>query len=423
MTTQEPFTLRWGILAFSRDLLIDPTTRNVHDIRHTIVAAASSTSRARAQSFLDEIGAPSTAKAYGTYADLTRDKSIDIIYIATPHSLHYANARMVLAAGKHVLIEKPMTLNAAQCRVLMAVARERGLFMMEAVWTRFFPLTREVCEVVRRGELGEVKRVYADFAVCTDVETHFGTDHRMVKKSLGGSALLDLGIYSLTWIFMMLYQHQHPDLAHADPKISSAMSLYPPTLTDEQTTILLHFPTGAHAIASTSLRVATCPNAEVAPQDAVRIQGTRGDLTVDSAARPRVYRVVPVLHGSGSSNDNSSSNTNGSGEGKGSGSGSGSGTTTNNTPQPLTHKLVTKYSDIPGHGHGMFWEADECARCVRDGEVESGVMGWGESEAVLRVMDFVRGEGGVGYGELEGVGWDGEEDKEDKGDKGDEDEE
>ncbi|KAF2845373.1 NAD(P)-binding protein [Plenodomus tracheiphilus IPT5] len=408
MVSREPFTLRWGILAtggiaktFTKDLLIDPTTRDVHDIRHLIAAAASSTSIIRAQSFLAEIGAPPSAKAYGSYKELVQDDNVDIIYIATPHSHHYANARLVLEAGKHVLIEKPITINAAQCRVLIDIARAKKLFMMEAVWTRFFPLSREVVDFVREGKLGDVKRVTADFSFWNDVEKEFGTSHRMVNKELGGGALLDLGIYSLTWVFMVLYQQStlssssEHDTGKAegntdgagedgqnssknkDPTVASAMTLYELTGADEQTTVLLHFPSGAHAIASTSIRVATTPNASH-PQHAIRIQGTLGDLSIDYAPRPRTYTVTPASSAS------------------------------RGTPATFTHQVVDKWKEIPGNGHGMFWEADDCARCVRDGKLESGVMGLEESAAVMRVMDQVRGQGGVGYGELESTEWSGE---------------
>ncbi|KAI4958842.1 hypothetical protein J4E86_004450 [Alternaria arbusti] len=130
--SSEPFTLRWGILAFTKDLLIPPQTRSVTSIRHVVTAAASSTSLSRATSFLTSVGASPTARAYGSYTELVSDPDIDIIYIATPHSHHYHHARLCLNAGKHLLIEKPITVNAAQCQELRKLAREKGRFMMEA---------------------------------------------------------------------------------------------------------------------------------------------------------------------------------------------------------------------------------------------------------------------------------------------------
>ncbi|KAJ4369947.1 hypothetical protein N0V83_005711 [Neocucurbitaria cava] len=372
--TSNPFTLRWGILAFTKDLLIDPTTRDAGDIRHVVAAAASSTSASRAQSFLNEAGAPSSAKAYGSYRELVEAEDVDIIYVATPHSHHYQHTRLVLDAGKHVLVEKPITVNAEQCKILRELAKEKRLFLMEAVWTRFFPLSREVTEFVRSGQLGDVKRVFADFSFWNDVEKEFGNQHRMVNLELAGGALLDLGIYSLTWLFMTLY-HAQPKDKRGDPQVSSAVTKYEPTGADETTTVLLKFPgTGAQGIATTSIQVATTPNPSLPAPDAIRIQGTHGDLTVNYAPRPRSYTLTPA-----------SSSAHG-------------------TLASFTHQ--TKTFDTPGGGHGMFWEADECARCVRDGKLESEVMPVEETEVLMRVMDEVRTQGGVVYpGEIGSVEW------------------
>ncbi|KAF2818555.1 NAD(P)-binding protein [Ophiobolus disseminans] len=373
--SSEPFTLRWGILAtggiaktFTKDLLIDPSTRAVHDVRHEVVAAGSSSAASRAQDFLTSLNAPSSAKAYGSYKELVEDDNVDIIYVATPHSHHYQHARLALEAGKHVLIEKPVTVNVAQFKILQDIAREKKRFMMEAVWTRFFPLSREVVQFIRDGKLGEIKRVWADFSFWNDVEKEFGTSHRMTSPSLAGGALLDLGIYSLTWVFMALYNPLSP----ITPSAVSLVTKFPPTGVDEQTSVLLDF-SGAHAIATTSIRVASTPNAAHNAQDDIRIQGTLGDLTVNYAPRPKSYTLTPASSAS------------------------------RGTPAEFGYETKT-FDDGPGGGHGMFWEADECARCVRDGEMESGVCGWRESEVCLGVMDGVRVGGGVGYPEgVEGV--------------------
>ncbi|KAF1844620.1 NAD(P)-binding protein [Cucurbitaria berberidis CBS 394.84] len=374
MMTSNLFTLRWGILAtggiantFTKDLLIDPTTRDAGDIRHEVAAAASSTSAARAQDFLNEVGAPGSAKAYGSYRELVEAKGVDIIYIATPHSHHYQHARLALEAGKHVLLEKPIAVNAQQCRILRDLAKERGRFLMEAVWTRFFPLSREVVEFVRSGQLGHVKRVFADFSFWNDVEKEFGNQHRMVNLDLAGGALLDLGIYSLTWLFMALY-HVQPKETQVAPHVSSAVTKYKPTGADETTTVLLLFPgTGAQGIATTSIQVATTPNPDLPAPDAIRIQGTFGDLTVNYAPRPRSYTLTPAA------------------------------SQARGTLASFKHE--TKSFEIPGGGHGMFWEADECARCVRDGRLESDVIPLEETEALMKVMDEVRRQADLAYPE------------------------
>lgn len=111
--------------SFGRDLSVDPTTRGVSDVKHEVVAAASSTSASRAKDFLKEIDAPASAKAYGSYKEFVQDPDVDIVYIATPHSHHYQNAMLCLEAGKNVLCEKAFTTNAPQLKALVKKAKEK----------------------------------------------------------------------------------------------------------------------------------------------------------------------------------------------------------------------------------------------------------------------------------------------------------
>lgn len=171
--------------------MLDPKSRGVNDAAHTVVAAASSSSADRAKKFLEECGCPSDAKAYGSYQELVNDPNVDIIYVATPHSHHYQNTRLALEAKKHVLCEKALTTNAEQARILVDLAKKADVFFMEAVWTRYFPLSVELRKLVQDGKLGEVRRVFADNSFGEDVETKWGTDHRMVNMDLAGGTLLD----------------------------------------------------------------------------------------------------------------------------------------------------------------------------------------------------------------------------------------
>lgn len=201
----EVFTLRWGIIAtggiaqtFAKDLLTNPAIRNVHDVQHSVFAAASSTSSSSAAEFLKTVKASSIAQAYGSYAELVKDPDVDIIYVATPHSHHFQNTMLCLVAGS----EKAFTVNAAQAKKLVETAKEKNLFLMEAVWTRYFPLSIKIRELVKDGSIGVVHRVIADLSFGTSTSTgalDFDDSHRMVNKELAGGALLDLGIYALTW--------------------------------------------------------------------------------------------------------------------------------------------------------------------------------------------------------------------------------
>lgn len=160
----------------------------------TAVASASSAEKTR--QFLDKLNLSCTG--YSSYEELVRDNNVDVVYVATPHSHHFQHVMLALEAGKHVLCEKPLTVNATQAKLLCDDARRRKLFLMEAVWTRFLPLTIDIVEKIQRGTIGEVLRVIGDTSFGDEVEKTWGTKHRMLNKSLAGGALLDCELTYLT---------------------------------------------------------------------------------------------------------------------------------------------------------------------------------------------------------------------------------
>lgn len=147
---------------FCKDLLTDPASRDVHDVRHEIVAVSSSSSVDKAAAFVKKIDGPASAKLYGSYTELVADPNVDIIYVATPHSHHFQNAMLALDAGKNVLCEKALTVNASQARKLVEKAESKNLFFMEAVWTRYFPLSIKIRELITSGEIGTVYRTLGE---------------------------------------------------------------------------------------------------------------------------------------------------------------------------------------------------------------------------------------------------------------------
>ena len=288
---------------------------------------------------------------------------------------------LALEAGKHVLCEKAFTVNAAQAKKLIEAARAKKLFLMEAVWTRYFPLSIKVRELVREGVIGKVHRVSADLsfgAANEDGTLSYPDDNRMVNRDLAGGALLDLGIYSLTWVFQILYHCQ--EKPRNAPKVLAAVSKYDRTQADESTSMLLQFEKeNSVGIATTSIRVSTQPDGDdsSASGPAVRIQGTKGEIQVFGPIfRPLLYKVIL----------------------KGGKTGE----------VELVHCPIPKDKERPGKkgkesegwGHGMFWEADEAARCLRDGKLESESMGWEESVVIMETMDEVRKQGGLTFPDL-----------------------
>lgn len=138
-------------------------------------------------------------ESYGSYSELVGDPNIDIIYVATPHSSHFDHSMLALKAGKHVVCEKPLTVNSNQCTQLVAYANEKKLFLMEAVWTRFLPSIRELKRIVRSNTIGEILFVKADFTFPAKHEL----SRRLVDPELAGGALLDLGIYPANFCHMI----------------------------------------------------------------------------------------------------------------------------------------------------------------------------------------------------------------------------
>ncbi|EUC54866.1 dimeric dihydrodiol dehydrogenase, putative [Rhizoctonia solani AG-3 Rhs1AP] len=372
-STVEP--TRWGILGcggisskFVKDLLIDPSTRGVVDVSHVITAVASR-SLLRGQEWIKET-CPDNASAievYGTYEELLEDPHVDIIYIGTPHSHHFQNAKSCLNARKHVLCEKAFTVNAAQARALKALAKSKNLFLMEGMWTRFFPLVKSVQQELASGVIGDVKRVYADFG---EPYAHpiasLPPTHRMLSPALAGGTLHDLFPYPLFWALITLY-HLPANERTPPSQIAASSILHPNTGVDIQTTAILNFAKiGAQAILSSSLEVPT-------PRDqVVLIQGTKGDLVIPliPPGRPTKYYIRLRSEEKRNANYDESART----------------------------------FDIPGHG--LFWEADECARCLARGEIESSSMPLDESIFAMDILDEIRRQTGIKFpAEIESATW------------------
>ncbi|OOO07113.1 oxidoreductase domain protein [Aspergillus oryzae] len=230
--------------------------------------------------------------------------TIDVIYIATPHSHHFQNAMLALEAGKHVLCEKNFTVNAGQAKKLSTVAEKKQRFLMEGLWTRFLPVSVEVRQFLQAGAIGTVTRVFADNGLGMDPYSDFLPGDLMVVKELAGGALLDLGVYSIHWVLQAM-----PKTNRRPIQILSTTTEYAVSGVDETTTILMRFaPSTAdgpeiQATASASLRAITDPDGETA---AVRIQGDQGETQIYGwpwcPSRLRVIRRGPGMNNRGTIN-------------------------------------------------------------------------------------------------------------------------
>ncbi|MEV1065151.1 Gfo/Idh/MocA family oxidoreductase [Streptomyces sp. NPDC050263] len=204
------------------------------------IVAVASRSRERAEAFGDRFGIPGR---YGDHAALAADPDVDVVYVATPQSEHEAHTLACLRAGKHVLCEKPFALNTAQARRMAAEAQARGLFLMEAIWSRFLPAYRSLTEIIAAGRIGEPLQVKADFGFHMPADP----EHRLFRPDLGGGALLDLGIYPVQLCHMVLGTPEH---VIADGVIGG-------TGVDEQVAAVLRHPGDRLGVVTTGLRANT----------------------------------------------------------------------------------------------------------------------------------------------------------------------
>ena len=246
--------LRWGILGtgwiaseFTQDLLAAGLT----------VTAVGSRSQESADAFAQKYGIPA---AHPSYEALVADPNVDVVYISTPHPLHYENTKLVLGAGKHALVEKAFTMDAGQARELVEMAAERKLVVLEAMWTRWLPHMVRIREIIAAGTLGDVRTLIADH----NQKLSDDPAGRMRNPDLGGGALLDLGIYPISFAWDLF----------GKPASIAAIATMTPTAVDRQTAILLGYEGGRQAVLHTALDT-------LGPNTAAVI-GTDGWIEIDS---------------------------------------------------------------------------------------------------------------------------------------------
>jgi predicted dehydrogenase len=313
-------TIKWGILGTG--LIAQVFTEDLLRLPGHEVLAVGSRALGTADAFAGRNGIP---RAYGSYEELAADGGVDVVYVATPHTGHFPGAALCLEAGRAVLVEKPFTVTAAESEQLVSLARERGLFAMEAMWTRFNPLIRRLRELVADGAIGEVKAVYADFAE----RFPYDPSHRIWSTDTAGGALLDLGIYPLSFAWMLL----------GAPDTVQATTAPAPNGVDSNTGILLGYASGAVGLLHCGLLAKS-------PQTATVI-GTKGRVEV---ATPFFRPPAMTLHRDGAG------------------------------PETFTLEV---------EGHGYTYQAEEVARCLRAGELESPLMPLDESLAILGTIDTI----------------------------------
>lgn len=352
MTTETP-ALRWGIVGtglisswFVSDLVLD---RPDAKARHTVQAIGSS-SVEKGSTFVQTHLPGQSPTVYGSYQDLYRDPDVDIVYIGTPHAFHKQNCLDAIQQGKHVLCEKAFTLNTKEAEDVFAAAKAKGVFVMEAMWTRFYPLVQKIQSLLHEDKaIGQVHRVFCDFAMPMNIADLPPTS-RLKNVALGAGSLLDIGIYSLTWALLALEPPSSSSSSSnslpEEPQLAASQMLSDGV--DVATSAVVHYPDGRHGLVTCSALVKT-------PETFCRIEGTKGAILVDGyTSAPAAFSVVRD-----------------------------GGETTRH--------------EFDKAGRGFYWEADAVALDIAAGRTENGTMPWRETLRVLRFMDEIRRQGGAKF--------------------------
>ena len=320
--------LNWGILATG--LIADLFTRDLLLAGHQVTAVGSR-SAAKAQAFAATHG---IARAHGSYEALIADPSVDIVYVATPHPQHAQPALMALKAGKHVLIEKAFTLNQAEAAQIADLGRSKGLVVMEAMWTRFLPHMRRLHQIIEAGTIGEIRSITADHRQSLPDDPA----HRLNNLELGGGALLDLGIYPISFTWDLL----------GKPASVLARASFHATGADRQLATIFHYANGAMAT--------TLSSSDSAGPNRAAVVGTKGRIEIDRTwYAPTTLRVYD--------NDN----------------------------------LVTETFDGAVSGRGMQYQAAEVEALIRAGRTESAIMPAAQSVEIMGLCDEIRRQIGLRY--------------------------
>jgi dihydrodiol dehydrogenase / D-xylose 1-dehydrogenase (NADP) len=273
------------------------------------------------------------ALAYGSYEAMLEDPLVDCVYVATPHALHYEHMMLALAYGKHVLCEKSFTLNTDQAEKVFAYAKEKNLFVMEAMWTRFLPTIQKTIEIVQDGVIGDIVKLTSDF--CFTLDNH-NKDSRMFDLDMGAGALLDTGVYNINFAYLFL---------GIPEQITSNVVLHENGM-DLADDIIFHY-SNAKAHLYNSF-------AETKPEDGW-IYGTKGKIRVPHFYRAEMAEIYDI-------------------------------------DGYLVDAVLYKHKV-----NGFEYQIMEVINCIVNGKLESEIMSHEETLKIMRLMDQLRADWQLKY--------------------------
>ncbi len=320
-------TYNWGILGTGN--IARKFTRALMLLDHAHLYAVGSRDSGRAEQFASEFG---IRKHYGSYAEMLADPDLEVVYIATPHSLHLENVLMALRHGRHVLCEKPLSLNASEVEAMISAAKSGNLFLMEALWPPFQPSYLKADELLEGGRLGRILHMRGKFAF----PAPYDPERRTYNISLGGGALLDIGIYPVMDILRYM----------GEPESLLASSTLSPTGADESTSVIFRFSDGRMAEAYCSFGNMGGISTEIYCE--------HGNLIL-TRSRERYQHLIIE------------------------------------TPGDSDDRVFTP----PAHGYQ--YEAAEVMSCLEQGRRESDVVPLSFSLLLARTLDTIRSQTGITY--------------------------
>jgi predicted dehydrogenase len=321
-------SIRWGILGTG--WIANEFAQGLSQLSDAELVAAGSRTFESAQLFGEQYRVP---HRHASYQALARDADVDVIYVATPNPLHREHSLLCLESGKPVLCEKPFALNTREAEGVIQVAREKKLFLMEAMWSRFFPLMTKVRTLLADGVIGDVQMLVADLCIQFD----FDPSDRRYALDLGGGALLDLGVYPISFASMIM----------GPPSGITTLAHLGETGVDEQAGIIFRYDQGQVSTLHTSIRVDS-------PVEAI-LMGTKGQI------RLHPWWIRP-----------------------------------NKLTLSLTGRETTTI-EMPFEGNGYQFEAAEVMDCLRANKLESDLMPLDETRSIMQTMDAIRAQWGLKY--------------------------
>ena len=323
-------TIGWGIVGTGN--MAESFATALQQVDDGVPLAVSSRSGPRARAFADRFNIPTACTGY---SELINNAAVDVVYIATPHASHSEIATACLEHGKAVLCEKPFTINATQARRVIELAREKNLFLMEAMWTRFVPAIEKLRELLSEQTIGDIQVMLAGGAYMPE----FDPDHYLFNKALGGGILLDAGVYLVSLASMIFGK---PEQVLATGQLGK-------TGVDEHEAILLTHGRGEIASLYVSHRARSAPD--------LTLLGSRG----------KIHLHPPVFCPGGLTLS--------------------------------VDGAADEIFEFPATLGGYHFEIQEVNRCLQAGDKESALMPLDETLAVMATMDAIRSQLGLRYTE------------------------